>query len=89
MVMVVGGAQVDAVLNGRDGLLSTMTAGTVMVCSTIALSELLPIAERARGPRRDHDRLPGQRRRERRERGHAHAALRRRRLLTSRPSGRS
>src|SRR5882724_5804816 len=48
MVMVVSGAQVDAVLSGRNGLLDTMTCGTVMVCSTIALSELLPIAERAR-----------------------------------------
>ena len=48
MVMVVSGPQVDAVLSGRDGLLDTMTSGTVMVCSTIALSELLPIAERAR-----------------------------------------
>jgi 3-hydroxyisobutyrate dehydrogenase-like beta-hydroxyacid dehydrogenase len=48
MVMVVSGAQVDAVLSGRDGLLDTMTGGTVMVCSTIALSDLLPIAERAR-----------------------------------------
>ena len=48
MVMVVSGAQVDAVLSGRDGLLDTMTAGTVMICSTIALSELLPLAERAR-----------------------------------------
>jgi 3-hydroxyisobutyrate dehydrogenase-like beta-hydroxyacid dehydrogenase len=48
MVMVVSGAQVDAVLGGRDGLLDTMTGGTVMVCSTIALSELRPIAERAR-----------------------------------------
>jgi len=48
MVMVVSGAQVDAVLSGRDGLLDTMTGGTVIVCSTIALSELLPVAERAR-----------------------------------------
>jgi len=48
MVMVVSGAQVDAVLSGRDGLLDTMSGGTVMVCSTIALSELLPLAERAR-----------------------------------------
>jgi 3-hydroxyisobutyrate dehydrogenase-like beta-hydroxyacid dehydrogenase len=48
MVMVVNGPQVDAVVSGRDGLLDTMTAGTVMVCSTIALSELTPIAERAR-----------------------------------------
>lgn len=49
MVMVVDGAQVDAVVSGRDGLLDTMPAGgTVMVCSTIALSELLPVAARAR-----------------------------------------
>lgn len=48
MVMVVSGAQVDAVLFGRDGLTETMSSGTVMVCSTIALSELLAIAERAR-----------------------------------------
>jgi 3-hydroxyisobutyrate dehydrogenase-like beta-hydroxyacid dehydrogenase len=48
MVMVVNGPQVDAVLFGRDGLLESMTAGTVMVCSTIALGELTPIAERAR-----------------------------------------
>ena len=47
IVMVVDGAQVAAVLNGRDGLLETMTAGTVMVCSTIALAELRAIAERA------------------------------------------
>lgn len=49
MVMVVSGAQVDAVLSGRDGLLDTMSGGTVTICSTIALSELLPLAERARG----------------------------------------
>jgi 3-hydroxyisobutyrate dehydrogenase-like beta-hydroxyacid dehydrogenase len=48
MVMVVSGAQVDAVMSGRDGLLDTMAGGTVMVCSTVALSELMPIAERAR-----------------------------------------
>jgi 3-hydroxyisobutyrate dehydrogenase-like beta-hydroxyacid dehydrogenase len=48
MVMVVSGAQVETVLDGRDGLLDTMTGGTVMVCSTIALSELMSIAERAR-----------------------------------------
>jgi 3-hydroxyisobutyrate dehydrogenase-like beta-hydroxyacid dehydrogenase len=48
MVMVVSGAQVDAVLFGKSGLTETMSRGTVMVCSTIALSELLPIAERAR-----------------------------------------
>jgi 3-hydroxyisobutyrate dehydrogenase len=48
MVMVVDGGQVDSVLSGHDGLLETMASGTVMVCSTIALPELLPIAERAR-----------------------------------------
>ena len=48
MVMVVSGTQVDAVLSGPDGLLDTMTGGTVMVCSTIALSELMAIDERAR-----------------------------------------
>jgi 3-hydroxyisobutyrate dehydrogenase-like beta-hydroxyacid dehydrogenase len=48
MVMVVSGGQVDQVLSGRDGVLETMTAGTVMICSTIALSELMAIAERAR-----------------------------------------
>ena len=47
IVMVVDGPQVDAVLAGRDGLLDTMTTGTVMVCSTIALAELRAIAERA------------------------------------------
>jgi 3-hydroxyisobutyrate dehydrogenase-like beta-hydroxyacid dehydrogenase len=49
MVMVVDGRQVDAVLHGPDGLLETMTGGTVMVCSTIALADLKAIAERARG----------------------------------------
>jgi 3-hydroxyisobutyrate dehydrogenase-like beta-hydroxyacid dehydrogenase len=47
VIMVVDGAQVEAVLAGRDGLLETMRAGTVMVCSTIALAELRAIAERA------------------------------------------
>src|SRR4030095_347885 len=49
-VMVMGGdgKQVDAVLGGRDGLLDTMTGGTVMVCSTISLAELAPIADKAR-----------------------------------------
>jgi 3-hydroxyisobutyrate dehydrogenase-like beta-hydroxyacid dehydrogenase len=46
--MVVSGEQVAAVVSGRDGLLDTMTTGTIIVSSTIALSELLPIAERAR-----------------------------------------
>ena len=49
MVMVVDGQQVDAVLSGADGLLGTMKGGaTVMVCSTISLSELTPIADKAR-----------------------------------------
>ena len=49
MVMVVDGKQVDAVLSGSDGLLGTMkSGGTVMVCSTISLSELTPIADKAR-----------------------------------------
>jgi len=48
VVMVVSGEQVAEVVGGRDGLLDTMTTGTIMVSSTIALSELLPIAERAR-----------------------------------------
>jgi len=47
VIMVVDGAQVEAVLAGRDGLLDTMRAGTVMVCSTIALAELRAVAERA------------------------------------------
>ena len=48
MVMVVDAPQVEAVLQGRDGLLDTMTGGTVMICSTIALSELMPLAAHAR-----------------------------------------
>lgn len=48
MIMVVSGEQVDAVMSSQDGLLQTMTGGTVMVCSTIALSELRRIAERAK-----------------------------------------
>jgi 2-hydroxy-3-oxopropionate reductase len=47
MVMVVSGAQVEAVVCGDNGLLRTMTGGTIMVCSTIALSELQRVAERA------------------------------------------
>ncbi len=37
MVMVVDGRQVDAVLGGRDGLLATMTSGTVMAAGTLTL----------------------------------------------------
>jgi 3-hydroxyisobutyrate dehydrogenase-like beta-hydroxyacid dehydrogenase len=47
MIMVVNGAQVEAVVCGDNGLLQTMSGGTIMVCSTIALSELHPIAEAA------------------------------------------
>jgi 3-hydroxyisobutyrate dehydrogenase-like beta-hydroxyacid dehydrogenase len=48
MIMVVSAEQVAAVMSGQDGLLQTMTGGTVMVCSTIALADLLRIAEHAR-----------------------------------------
>jgi 3-hydroxyisobutyrate dehydrogenase len=48
LIMVVSGEQVEAVMSGQDGLLQTMTGGTIMVCSTIALSELLRLAERAK-----------------------------------------
>src|SRR5262249_39123318 len=48
MIMVVSGPQVDQVMSGTHGLLDTMSSGTVIVCSTIALSELIPIADRAR-----------------------------------------
>ncbi|MFT5393149.1 MAG: 3-hydroxyisobutyrate dehydrogenase [Gammaproteobacteria bacterium] len=47
MVMVVNGEQADAVINGVDGLLSTMSSGVIMVHSTIALSELRRLAESA------------------------------------------
>lgn len=47
MIVVVNGAQVDEVVNGAQGLLQKMTRGTIMVCSTLALSELRTIAERA------------------------------------------
>jgi 3-hydroxyisobutyrate dehydrogenase-like beta-hydroxyacid dehydrogenase len=48
LIMVVSGEQVEAVMSGQDGLLQTMTGGTIMVCSTIALSELRRLAERAK-----------------------------------------
>ena len=44
MVMVVSGAQVEAVVGGENGLLQTMRSGVIMVCSTIALSELRRVA---------------------------------------------
>jgi len=40
LVMVVNGAQVEEVVQGAHGLLQTMTRGTILVCSTIALAEL-------------------------------------------------
>jgi 3-hydroxyisobutyrate dehydrogenase-like beta-hydroxyacid dehydrogenase len=47
MVMVVSGAQVEAVVCGDHGLLQTMSSGTIMVHSTIALSEIHRVAEQA------------------------------------------
>jgi 3-hydroxyisobutyrate dehydrogenase-like beta-hydroxyacid dehydrogenase len=47
LIMVVNGAQVEAVVHGEHGLLQTMTSGTILVCSTIALAELHRVAERA------------------------------------------
>jgi 3-hydroxyisobutyrate dehydrogenase-like beta-hydroxyacid dehydrogenase len=47
LVMVVNGEQVEAVMQGEHGLLQTMTRGTILVCSTIALAELHRVAERA------------------------------------------
>ncbi len=47
MVMVVNGAQVEAVVSGEDGLLQTMNGGVIMVHSTIALSELRRVASQA------------------------------------------
>src|SRR5258705_8640011 len=48
ILMVVDGAQVEAGLGGGGGLLHTTTPRTLIVCSTIPLSELLPIAPPAR-----------------------------------------
>jgi 3-hydroxyisobutyrate dehydrogenase-like beta-hydroxyacid dehydrogenase len=47
LVMVVHGAQVEEVVQGAHGLLQTMTRGTILVCSTIALAELHRVAARA------------------------------------------
>jgi 3-hydroxyisobutyrate dehydrogenase-like beta-hydroxyacid dehydrogenase len=44
LVMVVNGAQVEAVVQGEHGLLQTMTRGTILVCSTIPLAELHRVA---------------------------------------------
>jgi 3-hydroxyisobutyrate dehydrogenase-like beta-hydroxyacid dehydrogenase len=45
--MVVNGEQVEAVVQGEHGLLQTMTSGSILVCSTIALADLHRVAERA------------------------------------------
>jgi 3-hydroxyisobutyrate dehydrogenase-like beta-hydroxyacid dehydrogenase len=47
LVMVVNGEQVEAVVQGEHGLLQTMTSGSILVCSTIALADLHRVAERA------------------------------------------
>jgi 3-hydroxyisobutyrate dehydrogenase-like beta-hydroxyacid dehydrogenase len=47
MVMVVNGAQVEAVISGDNGLLQTMSGGVIMVHSTIALSEIRRVATQA------------------------------------------
>jgi len=47
MIMVVNGAQVEAVVSGEQGLLLHMRSGTIMVCSTIALADIRRVAERA------------------------------------------
>ena len=47
MVMVVNGAQVDTVINGPEGLMQTMTSGTVMVCSTLTLNDFREIVRRS------------------------------------------
>ncbi len=47
MVMVVSGAQVEAVVSGENGLLPHMNGGVIMVHSTIALSEIRRVATQA------------------------------------------
>jgi len=47
LVMVVNGAQVEAVVQGEHGLLQTMTSGSILVCSTMALADLHRVAARA------------------------------------------
>jgi 3-hydroxyisobutyrate dehydrogenase-like beta-hydroxyacid dehydrogenase len=47
LVMVVNGEQVEAVVQSEHGLLQTMTSGSILVCSTIALADLHRVAERA------------------------------------------
>ena len=47
MILVGHGAQGEAVVHGEYGLLPTMTSGTILVWSTIALVELHRVTERA------------------------------------------
>jgi 3-hydroxyisobutyrate dehydrogenase-like beta-hydroxyacid dehydrogenase len=47
MLMVVNGAQVEAIICGERGLLQTMSNGTIMVCSTIGLPEIRHVAAQA------------------------------------------
>lgn len=48
LVMVASAAQVFDVVCGPRGLAQTMKAGTIVVCSTIGLSEFLDVEQRAR-----------------------------------------
>ncbi len=48
IAMVASGAQVLDVVCGSSGLLKTMKTGTILVCSTIALSEFLDVEQQAR-----------------------------------------
>lgn len=47
MLMVVNGAQVADVIGGDQGLLQSMSGGTIMVCSTISLSDIRHVADTA------------------------------------------
>ncbi len=49
MVMVINAEQVHEVVCGDGGLLENMDGGTILIHSTIALSDLLPVAEAAKG----------------------------------------
>jgi 3-hydroxyisobutyrate dehydrogenase len=48
IVMVASGTQVFDVVCGPRGLLKTMQTGTILVCSTIGLSEFLDVEQQAR-----------------------------------------
>ncbi len=47
MVMVVNAAQIEAVLDGPQGLRSTMRSGTLLIHSTVALDDIRKIHDRA------------------------------------------